>query len=87
MPSKSDTIRRGYTLVELAIVLSRGVRELLAGEMPNGVDDNGNGLIDEAGFCANLREDALDLRLTPECTDAEGRPILRTMETSVLLRN
>ena len=32
----------------LSVVWTRAVSELLEGEIPNGVDDNGNGLIDES---------------------------------------
>lgn len=67
-------------------VLCTGVRELLEGEIANGADDNGNGIIDEAGFNIHRVGDVLYLRLSLE-EPGETGSIVRTLETSVRLRN
>jgi hypothetical protein len=63
------------------------VRELLEGELPNGLDDNGNGLIDESGLSFEIDGDTITIRLTLERFDAEGTLITRTVETAVTLKN
>lgn len=68
-------------------VLTRWVREFLEGEVQNGADDNGNGLIDERGFFLERLEGTLVLRLTLQRTTNEGRPLIRSAQTSTKLRN
>ena len=69
-------------------VLARGVRALLEGEVDNGLDDNGNGLADEAGFALDMDGGVLSVRLSLEIVDPEGGDnIIRTLETSLTLRN
>jgi len=63
------------------------VREFLQGELENGVDDNGNGLIDERGLSFEVVGQMLNIRLSLERLDEDGRRIVRTVETSVRLRN
>ncbi len=73
---------------ELTVVLARGVREYLEGESLSGHDDNGNGLVDELGF--TIARDGLMLRvmLTLERFDhVHEEPMVRTVSTSVMLRN
>ncbi len=72
---------------EIRIVLCDDVRELLEGEISNGGDDNGNDLFDERGFNVHLVGDLLTIRLTVESLDEAGRNVVRTVQTSVLLRN
>jgi hypothetical protein len=72
--------------VERRLVLCRGVSELLEGETADGDDDNGNGVIDEAGFNVHREGEILYLRLTVVEPDPRT-PIVRTLETSVRLRN
>lgn len=71
---------------ERRIVLCSGVRELLEGEAANGADDNGNGVVDEMGFNIHRIGDVLYLRLSLEQPGETGS-IVRTLETSVRLRN
>lgn len=71
---------------EQRTILCRGVRELLEGEVANGDDDNGNGVSDEAGFNVHRLGDVLFVRLTLEAP-GESNTIVRTLETSVRLRN
>jgi type II secretory pathway pseudopilin PulG len=72
---------------ELATVWVHGVRELSEGELDNGEDDNGNGLEDEEGLSFLLIGGRLTVRLTLEELDSEGNNLVRTVETSVRLRN
>ena len=67
-------------------VLATGVSELLEGETANGADDNGNGLVDESGLVFDLDGTALIIRASLERMQ-NNRRIVRTIETSVLLRN
>jgi hypothetical protein len=68
------------------VVLCHGVRELLEGEVADGDDDNGNGVSDEAGFNVHRVGDVLFVRLSVE-ESLENGTIVRTLETSVRLRN
>ena len=74
---------------ELTVVLCRGVSEFLEGEDPavDADDDNGNGLIDEAGLCFELIDGSLNVHLTVQGLDPDGFEILRTFQTSIWLRN
>jgi hypothetical protein len=72
---------------ERRVVLCHGVREYLEGEVPNGLDDDGNGLRDEKGLSFSVEGGHLAVRLTVERRDEDGRPITRTIETSVKPRN
>lgn len=71
---------------EKRAVLCHGVRDLLEGEDGNGGDDNGNGVIDECGFNVHRIGDVLYIRLSLEEPGENGN-IVRTLETSVRLRN
>jgi hypothetical protein len=72
---------------ERTITLCHNVRELMEGEIFNGVDDNGNGLIDERGFCLDRQDSTLNMHLSLEGSDQDGRTRVRSLETSVWLRN
>lgn len=72
---------------EAETVLAGDVRELFEGETANGKDDNGNGLIDEAGFNAVLVDGRLVLRLTLLGRDAHGGTFAASAQTCVRLRN
>jgi prepilin-type N-terminal cleavage/methylation domain-containing protein len=72
---------------ESAITLAHGVREYLEGELANGVDDNGNGLIDERGVAFERVGRDLRLYLTLEGVGSDGRIVTRTLETTVWSRN
>lgn len=68
-------------------ILTQGVSRFLEGEVDNGADDNGNGLQDEQGLSFDLDGDTLNVRLSLERLGPNGDLVVRTYETSVLLRN
>jgi prepilin-type N-terminal cleavage/methylation domain-containing protein len=63
------------------------VRPFFAGEVPNGVDDNGNGLTDEDGLSFTLKGNAVTIRLCLELPRREGDPLMQYVETVVTVRN
>jgi hypothetical protein len=67
-------------------VWARNVPALLEGETLDGADDNGNGLIDEAGFCVAREGDLLVLRLTVEHDGPVDGGQTRTTELRISLR-
>ena len=72
---------------ETTTVIVPWVREFTEGETSNGLDDNGNGLIDERGLSFEIVGQTLNIRITLERLDPDQRPLIRTVETSVRLRN
>jgi type II secretory pathway pseudopilin PulG len=73
---------------EIDVVIGSGVSRLLEGETANVLDDNGNGLIDEPGLSFLLDgTSSLRIRLTLEARDPRGLPLLRTVQTTVNMRN
>ena len=75
------------TSEERRMVWSKWVSELLEGELPNAMDDNSNGLTDEAGLAFDMSGDLITIRITLENVDSEGKRLLRTLETQVTARN
>ena len=63
------------------------VSPLLEGEVVNGVDDNGNGLIDEDGLSFTLDGDRVVIRLTLARPEIDGRTVEQTVESVVYVRN
>ncbi len=72
---------------EIRSVLTHNVREFLEGEEDNNVDDNGNDVTDERGFNAHRDGDVLTLRLSIEEFGDKTGTVVRTLTTSVRLRN
>lgn len=72
---------------EQRVVLTRLVRPFLEGELPNGMDDNGNGLIDEKGLSFVVDRNAVHIRLTLERVDGDGKLQTHSVETTVTCRN
>ena len=68
------------------VVWTSLVSPYLEGEIPNGMDDNGNGLIDERGLSFDVDRNAITIRLTLDRT-VDGRAITKTVETTVTCRN
>lgn len=72
---------------ERFVVWCNTVNEMLEDEILNGIDDNENGLADEAGLSFVLDDRAVRVRLTLVGTDENGNPIEHTAETLVTCRN
>jgi hypothetical protein len=72
---------------EQSVVLCRGVRELGPGEVANAADDDGDGLVNERGLVLRQVGSALELSLSLERLDGEGRVLTRTLETTIQPRN
>ena len=72
---------------EASFLICSQVRELAEGELPNGSDDNGNGLADEAGFSIQRIGTMLTVRLTVEEAGEGGETGLATVSSSITLRN
>ena len=72
---------------EVTVSLVRGVPDLLEGEVLNNLDDNGNGLEDEPGFCFVLEGNVLRVLMTLERPGPEGTVFTRTFEARLFSRN
>jgi prepilin-type N-terminal cleavage/methylation domain-containing protein len=73
---------------QIAVVIGGGVRRFLQGEEANVLDDNGNGLLDERGLSFALDgTSSLTIRLSLEAVDPRGLPLVRTVQTTVSMRN
>ena len=72
---------------ERRVVWCNVVRPFLQGELVNGVDDNGNGLVDERGLSFVLDGDSVTIRLTLELTGRAGARTSRTLTSVVTCRN
>ncbi len=72
---------------ERRVVWTTLVSPLLEGEEVNGVDDNGNGLIDEDGLSFVLEGQRIVIRLTLRRPEVDGRTVEQTVESVVYCRN
>jgi hypothetical protein len=72
---------------ERTVVICRGVPDLLEGEVLNNLDDNANGLVDEAGLCFAFEDEAMTIRMTLESDLPGGASTPRTFEGRVFCRN
>lgn len=63
------------------------VRPFIEGELPNGIDDNGNNLVDEKGLSFTLQGNMVTIRITLERMRREGPPLVKVVETTVRVRN
>jgi len=72
---------------ERRVVWCNAVRSFLAGELMNGVDDNGNGLVDEKGLAISVKDSRVTVRLTLERKDTKGQPVASTLTQTVTCRN
>lgn len=80
-------LRDPDTTIERRTVLCRGIRDLAEREVANGADDNGNGMSDERGFCLQRQGDVLRVMLTLEELGQGGVPVVRSVTTSLRIRN
>jgi len=72
---------------EQRVVWTKWVREYMNGEVANGIDDNGNGLIDEKGLSFTINGDLVTIRLTLERVGPDGTALTVPLETQVNVRN
>lgn len=72
---------------ERRVILIRGVARLLEGEVENGLDDNGNGEVDERGLLFQIEPNAVRVHLTLLRPGPDGKIVARTARTVVALRN
>jgi prepilin-type N-terminal cleavage/methylation domain-containing protein len=72
---------------EQRVVLCEHVCEYAPGETVNGVDDNGNDVVDEHGFNIQRVGNALTIHLSLQGITSGQTAYVRTLETSVKLRN
>lgn len=72
---------------ERTVTRVRGVPQNLDGEEPNLVDDNGNGLIDEAGLDFEWDGTVLTVRLSLTAIGPRGVVLTKTVRTATRLRN
>ena len=75
------------TIDERQVVWTSLVSPLLEGETVNGVDDNGNGLIDEDGLSFVVEGERVIVRLTIQRREVDGRTVQQTVESIVACRN
>ena len=79
--------RNPETEAEQRVVWTSLVAPFLEGELPNGMDDNGNGLIDESGLCFDVVGDSVTIHLTLQRVGDDGQVTTKTVETTVTCRN
>ena len=68
-------------------ILARGVAGYLEGESLNSMDDNGNGLVDERGFCVVREGNLVTVRMTLLRAIHDGDAVVRTVSATVRIRN
>lgn len=69
------------------VVWTNIARPFLEGEFPNGIDDNGNGLVDEKGLVFALQGDMVTIELTLERPLSNGETVVQHGMTRVTIRN
>jgi prepilin-type N-terminal cleavage/methylation domain-containing protein len=74
-------------LDERSVIWTRWVRGFLEGEVPNGLDDNGNGLVDESGLAFVIEGSEVEVLLTLERVGSDGRSSTHSRTAIVHCRN
>ncbi len=72
---------------ERSVVWTKNVPSLYRGEILNGIDDNGNGLLDEKGLYFEQSGKSIQVQLTVQRTDSSGRQIVKDSGRTVTCRN
>jgi len=72
---------------ETRVVWSNLVRPYLEGEVPNGVDDNGNNLVDENGLTFVIDRNRVTIQISLTQQQSDGRTLIRTLATTATCRN
>lgn len=79
--------QRPDALDERMVVWTRWVAEYLDGEIPNGIDDNGNGLVDEAGLAFVVSGSQIEIHLCLERRSDDGEVVRHQRSAVVACRN
>jgi hypothetical protein len=79
--------QRPDELDERMVVWTRWVAEYLDGELPNGVDDNGNGLTDETGLAFVVSGSQVEIFLCLERRGDDGQVVRHQRSAVVTCRN
>lgn len=79
--------QRPDELDERMVVWTRWVAEYLDGELPNGVDDNGNGLTDETGLAFVVSGSRVEIFLCLERRGDDGQVVRHQRSAVVTCRN
>jgi hypothetical protein len=79
--------QRPDELDERMVVWTRWVAEYLDGEVPNGVDDNGNGLTDETGLAFVVSGTQVEIFLCLERRGDDGQVVRHQRSAVVSCRN
>lgn len=79
--------QRPDELDERMVVWTRWVAEYLDGELPNGVDDNGNGLTDETGLAFVVSGSQVEIFLCLERRSDDGQVVRHQRSAVVSCRN
>jgi prepilin-type N-terminal cleavage/methylation domain-containing protein len=72
---------------ERSVVWTKNVPDLYRDEVLNGIDDNGNGLLDEEGLFFEQHGNSIQVQLTVQRTDSSGRQITKDSGLTVTCRN
>jgi prepilin-type N-terminal cleavage/methylation domain-containing protein len=72
---------------EKRIVWSKWIADFAKGELLNGIDDNGNGLIDEKGLSFVVDGNSVTIRLTIQQPGPQGTWVTKNLEATVTCRN
>ncbi|MDP6762633.1 MAG: prepilin-type N-terminal cleavage/methylation domain-containing protein [Planctomycetota bacterium] len=86
-PGQVSWLQNPQTAAERKVVWTRHVPEYMQDELPNAVDDNGNGLVDESGLSFDMEGKQVSIRLTLRREDAKSRVYTRMIESRVTCRN
>jgi len=79
--------QRPDQLDERMVVWTRWVANYLDGETPNGIDDNGNGLIDESGLAFVVTGSQIEIFLCLERRGDDGQIVRHQRSAVVACRN
>ena len=79
--------QRPDELDERTVVWTRWVAEYLDGELPNGVDDNGNGLTDETGLAFVVSGSQVEIFLCLDRRGDDGQVVRHQRSAVVSCRN
>ena len=86
-PNQMIWARNPGAETERRLVWCNLVAPFLEGEIPNGKDDNGNGIVDESGLSFTVVHNKVTIRLTLERRGSDGTLHTKYIETNATCRN